>query len=50
VEVVIVRDYAYGGIGLGTYQPMVEPPQPPDLEWPWGLVGGVPQCPGWANP
>lgn len=46
-ELAATRDYAYRDQGLGTYQPMAEPPYSPPAEWPWSLVGEPPACAGW---
>jgi tetratricopeptide (TPR) repeat protein len=46
-ELAITRDYPYRDQGLGSYQPMAEPPYPQPAEWPWSLVGDPPACPGW---
>jgi tetratricopeptide (TPR) repeat protein len=46
-ELAITRDYPYRDQGLGSYQPMDEPPYPAPAEWPWSLVGDPPACPGW---
>jgi hypothetical protein len=46
-ELAATRDYAYRDQGLGSYQPMAEPPYAPPAEWPWSLLGEPPACPGW---
>ena len=45
-----IREHVYREDALSSYQPPGSDPLPPDVAWPWSLIGSPPACPGWSAP